>query len=538
MSERMRIQRKREKAAVLPTIQSETSQRGPFVSQQDVDEVPSIVDEVLSSSGQPLDSETRASMEPRFGHDFSKVQVHTDKRAVESAQAVNALAYTVGQDVVFAERQYAPESSEGQQLLAHELTHVVQQRNISASGPQMVGPAGDSYEQEANRMSAAIASNASPSVEGVASEANQVQHISEYVPHNLKASATHTANEAFSRSGTGLLIQRKEPTTEQSVANLEKHQQARDMHQKATDLDLLWQAKFAKQLSSYQETIVRISGGLQAAIKGFQGAQAKQAETDAMVWAVIGAMVTIAGGFEWAFASGLGKLGNMEEKVADRIVSVAHAGADVAVDAAKEGSGKAETPELPSIPGAQTPAGAAGGDPLAFLTSNSAKIEHYRQNILDAFIKRSSVTRNYSDDDWLDNKKFNPNDQEQLYQQLFDNLQKVASDADKLKPDPEIALVLERHLWARWISDQADALLAEQAEEEARGDVIWSSGGAENYSIGSDVEVRLTEVGMADKAVVTLTGHWYSSNDPDNWRELLLKCARNYDGSIALGGKD
>ena len=73
----------------------------------------------------------RAVMEPRFGHDFSQVRVHTGGRAAESAQAVNALAYTVGQDVVFGAGQYAPEMGTGKQLLAHELTHVLQQATQS-----------------------------------------------------------------------------------------------------------------------------------------------------------------------------------------------------------------------------------------------------------------------------------------------------------------------------------------------------------------------------------------------------------------------
>ncbi len=139
--------------------------------------VPPIVHEVLRSPGQPLDPATRAFMEPRFGHDFSRVQLHTppttqtsmtinqpgdryeqeadraaqkvlqtsepdvgrmaghdfsrvrihaDTRAAESAQVVNALAYAVGQDVVFGAGQFAPQTTEGRRLLAHELTHVVQ----------------------------------------------------------------------------------------------------------------------------------------------------------------------------------------------------------------------------------------------------------------------------------------------------------------------------------------------------------------------------------------------------------------------------
>jgi hypothetical protein len=88
---------------------------------------PPIVHEILRSTGQPLDWKTRAFMEPRFGHDFSKVRVHTDERAAQSAKAVSALAYTVGHQVVFDAGQYSPESIPGQRLLAHELSHVVQQ---------------------------------------------------------------------------------------------------------------------------------------------------------------------------------------------------------------------------------------------------------------------------------------------------------------------------------------------------------------------------------------------------------------------------
>lgn len=102
---------------------------------------PPIVQEALSSPGQDLDGTTRAFMEPRFGHDFSRVRVHTDTQAAESSQAVNALAYTVGRDVVFGAGQYQPHTSAGRQLLAHELSHTIQQgaapsRQSPAGGPE------------------------------------------------------------------------------------------------------------------------------------------------------------------------------------------------------------------------------------------------------------------------------------------------------------------------------------------------------------------------------------------------------------------
>src|SRR5262245_23115221 len=71
------------------------------INQAEPSSVPPIAHEVLRSPGQPLDAGARAFMEPRFGHDFSGVRVHTDTNAAESARAVNALAYTMGQDIVF-----------------------------------------------------------------------------------------------------------------------------------------------------------------------------------------------------------------------------------------------------------------------------------------------------------------------------------------------------------------------------------------------------------------------------------------------------
>lgn len=88
---------------------------------------PTSVANVISGSGQPLDSPTRQFMESRMGQDFSDVQLHTDSQAAESAQSINALAYTSGKHIVFNSGQYQPNSESGKRLLAHELVHVGQQ---------------------------------------------------------------------------------------------------------------------------------------------------------------------------------------------------------------------------------------------------------------------------------------------------------------------------------------------------------------------------------------------------------------------------
>jgi Domain of unknown function (DUF4157) len=126
--------------------------------QHELSEVPPIVDEVLRSPGQSLDAGIRAFMESHFRHDFSRVRVHTDSEAAESAQAVNALAYTTGHHIVFTNNNYAPETLQGQQLLAHELTHVVQQSKGSGSSLPLlkVADSASIQEREAHDFSSAV----------------------------------------------------------------------------------------------------------------------------------------------------------------------------------------------------------------------------------------------------------------------------------------------------------------------------------------------------------------------------------------------
>lgn len=104
-----------------------------------VQTAPLTVDEVLRSPGRPLDDDTRAFMQPRFGHDFSTVRVHSGAAAEQSARDVSANAYTVGHHIVFDSGRFAPATHEGRLLLAHELTHVVQQSGADGnSGGQGV----------------------------------------------------------------------------------------------------------------------------------------------------------------------------------------------------------------------------------------------------------------------------------------------------------------------------------------------------------------------------------------------------------------
>lgn len=106
-------------------------QRFSGQASEGLETAPPSVDRVLSSSGKPLEPALRHDMEARFGHDFSQVRVYTGSDAEQSAREVNAHAYTMGNNVVFGAGRYAPETFYGRRLLAHELTHIVQQHSTN-----------------------------------------------------------------------------------------------------------------------------------------------------------------------------------------------------------------------------------------------------------------------------------------------------------------------------------------------------------------------------------------------------------------------
>ena len=105
-------------------------QRFSGQSNGQMDAAPASVDHALASPGRPLEPALRQDMGQRFGHDFARVRVHADAAAEQSARDVNAHAYTVGHDIVFGAGRFAPGTHDGRRLIAHELTHVVQQSGM------------------------------------------------------------------------------------------------------------------------------------------------------------------------------------------------------------------------------------------------------------------------------------------------------------------------------------------------------------------------------------------------------------------------
>lgn len=131
-------------------------------------QVPSLVDSVVGSPGRPLDPDTRSTMESRFGHNLEGVRVHTDSRAAESARAVSAHAYTVGQNIVFDQGKYDPVSPSGRHLLAHEVAHTIQQGGLqrSPSASLEISPEHSAMEREADRAADAVVGGfATPSIQ-------------------------------------------------------------------------------------------------------------------------------------------------------------------------------------------------------------------------------------------------------------------------------------------------------------------------------------------------------------------------------------
>ncbi|MGX5392147.1 eCIS core domain-containing protein [Streptomyces anulatus] len=192
------VQRARSGAAAPAAEQAEQAEQAEHTGQTghtgQAEEQRSPVHDVVSSGGSPLDTDTRTDMESRMGADFSDVRVHHDSAAHESAKDVGAHAYTVGNNVVFQRDAYDPGSPQGRTTLAHELTHVIQQRNgpvegTEAPGGIRVSDPSDRFEREAVANADRVLSDPSPETAPAA-------------PVSAPAPATASAASAVQRAAT------------------------------------------------------------------------------------------------------------------------------------------------------------------------------------------------------------------------------------------------------------------------------------------------------------------------------------------------
>jgi hypothetical protein len=143
-----------------PSVQRAADDKRPEVGMEGGPVSDGLASRIQASrgGGSPMDEGTRTKMEGGFGTSFDRVRVHTDSESDALNHKLGAKAFTTGNDVYF--RQDANPSDHG--LLAHELTHVVQQRGMSGGGSMHVGPAGDAHEQHADSMAAGVTSGAAP----------------------------------------------------------------------------------------------------------------------------------------------------------------------------------------------------------------------------------------------------------------------------------------------------------------------------------------------------------------------------------------
>ncbi len=126
-------------------------------------------------SGGSLDGAIQASASTQMGYDFSGVKVHTDSESDQLNKALGAKAFTTGSDIYFSANSYSPGTSEGQELIHHELTHVVQQGGQAPSGGLTLGPADDAYEREADHMAKSVASQSAS--QPASTQAKRVEEI-------------------------------------------------------------------------------------------------------------------------------------------------------------------------------------------------------------------------------------------------------------------------------------------------------------------------------------------------------------------------
>jgi hypothetical protein len=188
-----------------------------------LEEERSPVHDVIGSGGRPLEPEVRTDMESRLGHDFSDVRVHDDSAAAASAQAVNAHAYTVGPNIVFQRDRYDPSTPAGRTTLAHELTHVVQQRSgpvegTSAPGGIKVSDPSDRFEREASANAERVMSTPAPVQTLGSGAAPQVQRSED--GREGQGTSVQREGEEEEEPVQGLFVQREGEEDEEPVQGL------------------------------------------------------------------------------------------------------------------------------------------------------------------------------------------------------------------------------------------------------------------------------------------------------------------------------
>lgn len=461
------------------------------------DAVPASVDHALASPGRPMEPELRQDMEQRFGHDFSRVLMHSGGAAEQSSQEVNAHAYTVGRNIVFGAGEYAPGTEHGRQLLAHELTHVVQQRGAGQGGELTVGKDDDRrHEQEVSTIVREVSGiHAMPSGEA------------RVAPSRLQRDEKRDSKKARQK--------KLAPPTRLDVV---------EKQQKVAGLDAEWHPTFRERMESYSAALWRISGSIEIANKGFEAAQQKQAQFEQLIAQIIGGIagVFFAAGFEWAFSKAAGLLSKNTKKIEKIVETVenpfnAAVSAGININATTTAAKSAERGQAPGI----------GSTPLAFLSDNFEELHTQAQGIEQAFAKRAAKTTKFSDKQWME---FEIEVQRAIYEKLYEEIVTTASGIEQLKPKEKMAKIFEKLIWAYWLRNLNDMRGAYGAAVRPRP---GAPVGDNLPNVGTEIERRLNEIGISAEAGIKLSGHWYRGNS-DDWSTRLLEWANTYYDTIRI----
>jgi len=373
---------------------------------------------------------------------------------------------------------------------------------------------------------------------------------------DLQRTAGNRAVTALVASGDVLQRAPRGPSVDTRLSALEQQQAVTAKRVAALEVDARWRARFGEKFADYEQVVHRMSGGIETATTGFQTAQQEQAQANAMATQVVGLMatVTFSAGLEWALTSALGRLGvssariqSIVEAVENPLNTTAQGSVNViATRGAANDARRGQTPSPtspPGTPGTSTASGAevgAGGggailgSPVAFLTSNLEHLAAKRQGVEGAFSARADRLHAMAPEAW---STFDPAAQNAVYQAEYDKLIKTSSGVSAMRTGADVAKILERHMWATWIKAQdmaARAALEAAAHAGNPLDLDPNRPGREpDFGLGSHVEDRLNALDVARLSGVVLTGHWYSSNEPSNWKHVLFAWATSYLESVA-----
>lgn len=362
---------------------------------------------------------------------------------------------------------------------------------------------------------------------------------------DLQRTAGNRAVSALVASGGVLQRAPLAPSVGTRLSALEQQQAVTAKRVAALEVDARWRARFGEKFADYEQVVHRMSGGIEAATSGFQTAQQEQAQANAMATQVVGLMatVTFSAGLEWALTAALGRLGvssariqSIVEAVENPLNTTAQGSVNViATRGAANDARRGQTPTPASPPGTPgTNTGGILGSPVAFLTSNLEHLAARRQGIEGAFATRAQHLSAMTPEAWA---AFDPAAQDATYQTHYDSLTRTSAGISAMRSAADVAKILERHMWATWIKAQdmaARAALEAAAHAGNPLDLDPNRSGREpDFGLGGHVEDRLNALEVARLSGVVLTGHWYSSNEPSNWKHVLFAWATGYLESVA-----